>query len=62
MTLSLRRMGKPVSTRCWRTPWVVKQMIVAVNKVDDKTVMYKQERYEEIKKEVSAYLKKVSFL
>jgi len=37
-------------------------MIVAVNKVDDKTVMYKQERYEEIKKEVSAYLKKVSFL
>jgi len=39
----------------------VKQMIVAVNKVDDKTVQYKQERYEEIKKEVSAYLKKVGY-
>jgi len=39
----------------------VKQMIVAVNKMDDKTVQYKQERYDEIKKEVSTYLKKVGY-
>jgi len=39
----------------------VKQMIVACNKMDDKTVMYKKERYEEIQKEVSAYLKKVGY-
>jgi len=39
----------------------VKQMIVAVNKMDDKTVMYKKERYDEIQKEVSAYLKKVGY-
>ena len=38
----------------------VKQMIVAVNKVDDKTVKYSKDRYEEIKKEVSTYLKKVA--
>jgi len=39
----------------------VKQMIVACNKMDDKTVKYSQARYEEIKKEVSAYLKKVGY-
>jgi len=39
----------------------VKQMIVAVNKMDDKTVMYSGDRYEEIKKEVSLYLKKVGY-
>jgi elongation factor 1-alpha len=39
----------------------VKQMIVACNKMDDKTVKYAQARYEEIKKEVSAYLKKVGY-
>jgi elongation factor 1-alpha len=39
----------------------VKQMIVACNKMDDKTVEYKKERYEEIMKEVSAYLKKVGY-
>lgn len=39
----------------------VKQMIVAVNKMDDKTVQYSQSRYDEIKKEVSAYLKKVGY-
>jgi len=39
----------------------VKQMIVACNKMDDKTVQYKKERYEEIQKEVSAYLKKVGY-
>jgi len=39
----------------------VKQMIVAVNKMDDKSVLYGQSRFEEIKKEVSLYLKKVGY-
>jgi len=39
----------------------VKQMIVCVNKMDDGSVMYGQARYEEIKTEVSAYLKKVGY-
>jgi len=39
----------------------VKQMIVACNKMDDKTVNYDQKRYEEIKAEVGAYLKKVGY-
>jgi len=39
----------------------VKQMIVAVNKMDDKSVNYGQPRYEEIKKEVSAYIKKIGY-
>jgi len=39
----------------------VKQMIVALNKFDDKTVNYSEDRYEEIKKEVSAYIKKVGY-
>jgi len=39
----------------------VKQMIVAVNKMDDKSVEYGQARYEEIKKEVSQYIKKVGY-
>jgi len=39
----------------------VKQMIVATNKMDDKSVNYSQARYEEIKKEVGTYLKKVGF-
>jgi elongation factor 1-alpha len=39
----------------------VKQMIVGLNKFDDKTVNYSEERYEEIKKEVSAYIKKVGY-
>merc|ERR1712137_1018990 len=39
----------------------VKQMIVAVNKMDYSSVMYGQSRYEEIKNEVSAYLKKVGY-
>jgi len=39
----------------------VKQMIVGLNKFDDKTVDYKEERYEEIKKEVGAYIKKVGY-
>jgi elongation factor 1-alpha len=39
----------------------VKQMIVATNKMDDGTVMYGEARYEEIKSEVSGYLKKVGY-
>ena len=40
----------------------VKQMIVAVNKMDDKSVNYSQARFDEIKKEVSLYLKKVGYV
>ena len=36
-------------------------MIVAINKMDDKSVNYSQERYTEIKKEVSDYLKKIGY-
>jgi elongation factor 1-alpha len=39
----------------------VKQLIVAINKMDDKSVNFNQDRYEEIKKEVSAYIKKVGY-
>jgi len=39
----------------------VKQIIVAVNKMDDKSVMYSKARFEEIKTEVAAYLAKVGF-
>jgi len=39
----------------------VKQMIVCCNKMDDKTVNWSQERFDEIKKEVSEYLKKVGY-
>jgi len=39
----------------------VKQMIVACNKMDDKTVKYDEGRYKEIKSEVSSYLKKVGY-
>jgi elongation factor 1-alpha len=39
----------------------VKQLIVAVNKMDDTTVMYTEPRFEEIKSEVSSYLKKVGY-
>jgi len=39
----------------------VKQMIVCTNKMDDKTVNWSEARYEEIKKEVSDYLKKVGY-
>jgi len=33
-------------------------MIVCLNKMDEKTVNYSEDRYEEIKKEVTDYLKK----
>jgi elongation factor 1-alpha len=39
----------------------VKQMIVCINKMDDSSVMYGEARYEEIKNEVSNYLKKVGY-
>jgi len=39
----------------------VKQMIVCVNKMDDSSVNYGQGRYDEIKQEVSGYLKRVGY-
>lgn len=39
----------------------VKQMIVGVNKMDDKTVMYSKARFDEIVTEVSAYLANVGY-
>ena len=39
----------------------VKQMVVAVNKMDDKTTNYSQARFDEICKEVGSYLKKVGY-
>jgi len=39
----------------------VRQMIVAVNKMDDPSVMFSESRYNEIKDEVSNYLKKVGY-
>jgi len=39
----------------------VKQMIVAVNKMDNDTVNYSQERFNEIKEEVSGYLKRIGY-
>ena len=39
----------------------VRQMIVAINKMDDKSVNYSQKRYNEIKDELVTYLKKVGY-
>jgi elongation factor 1-alpha len=39
----------------------VKQMVVCMNKMDEKSVNYSQERYNEIKKELSDYLKKIGY-
>jgi len=39
----------------------VKQMIVALNKMDDVSVKYGEARYKEIKQEVAGYLKKVGY-
>merc|ERR1712100_925230 len=39
----------------------VRQMIVCVNKMDDKSVNYSQKRYNEIKDELVTYLKKVGY-
>merc|ERR1719246_223956 len=39
----------------------VKQMVVCVNKMDDKSVNYSEKRYKEIKDELTTYLKKVGY-
>lgn len=39
----------------------VKQMIVCINKMDEKTVNFGKERFEEIQKEVQEYLKKIGY-
>jgi elongation factor 1-alpha len=39
----------------------VKQMIVCCNKIDEQTVNYSEERYNEIKREVSDFIKKVGY-
>ena len=39
----------------------VKQMVVAMNKMDDSSVNYNQGRYDEIKNELTLYLKKVGY-
>jgi len=39
----------------------VKQMVVGVNKMDDKSVGYKEGRYDEIVKEITSYLKKIGY-
>ena len=39
----------------------VKQMIVCVNKMDDKSVNFSEARYKEIKEEVSAFLKRTGY-
>jgi len=39
----------------------VKQMVVCTNKMDDKSVQYKEERFNEIVKEVKSYLKKTGY-
>ena len=39
----------------------VRQMIVAINKMDDKSVNYSEKRYKEIKDELITYLKKVGY-
>jgi len=39
----------------------VKQLIVAVNKMDATVPPYNEERFEEIKREVSAYIKKIGY-
>jgi elongation factor 1-alpha len=35
----------------------IKQMIVCCNKIDEQTVNYSEERYNEIKKEISEFIK-----
>jgi len=39
----------------------VKQLIVCVNKMDDKTVNFSESRFEEIQKEVSNFIKKIGY-
>jgi len=39
----------------------VRQLIVVVNKMDEKSVQYSQKRFEEIKTEVSSFIKKIGY-
>jgi elongation factor 1-alpha len=39
----------------------VKQLIICVNKMDDKTVNWSEDRFNEIKREMSDYLKKIGY-
>ncbi|KAJ5074969.1 elongation factor 1-alpha 1 [Anaeramoeba ignava] len=39
----------------------VRQMVVVVNKMDDKSVKYSEARFNEIQKEVSSYIKRVGY-
>ena len=39
----------------------VKQMIVAINKMDEKTVNYSESRFKEIQKEVANFIKKIGY-
>ncbi len=39
----------------------VKEIVVAINKMDDISVNFSQSRYEEIRSEVKDYLKKVGY-
>jgi len=39
----------------------VKQIIVCINKMDDKSVLYAQKRYDEIKNEVGSFLMKIGY-
>ncbi|CAD8130636.1 unnamed protein product [Paramecium sonneborni] len=39
----------------------IKQIICAINKMDDKSVNYQQQRYDEIVKELKIYLKKIGY-
>lgn len=39
----------------------VKQMIVCLNKIDEQTVNYSEDRYNEIKKEISDFIKKIGY-
>lgn len=39
----------------------VKQLIVCVNKMDENSVNYSQNRFDEISREISDYLKKVGY-
>jgi len=39
----------------------VKQIIVAINKMDEKTVNWSQARYDEIQKELASFLKKIGY-
>eukprot|EP01112_Ceratiomyxa_fruticulosa_P020478 TRINITY_DN6980_c0_g1_i3.p1 TRINITY_DN6980_c0_g1~~TRINITY_DN6980_c0_g1_i3.p1 ORF type:complete len:455 (-),score=122.60 TRINITY_DN6980_c0_g1_i3:209-1573(-) len=39
----------------------VRQMIVAINKMDEKTVNWSQARYDEIQKELASFLKKIGY-